>query len=335
MKKLSVLMMVFVCIFSICLVGCKKKTNDNTIRVSEVTHSIFYAPFYVAENMGYFDEQGIKISLTNAGGSDAVMTSLVSGDADVGLMGPESLVYVRNQGLTNAPIAFAQLTNCDGSFLVGREDEADDWQWENLRGKRIIGGRRGGMPAMILQYILENHNLTLGTNTANGETYIDTSIDFALNVPSFLGGTGDYCTMFEPTASQTELDGNGYIVAALGEELSDIPYTAFCSTAKYLNNHSDKLQKFMVALKKGYDYLMSAINDQIVASLKPSFSTTSDELILKSVKNYIRIGAYADNFVLSESAWNTLLDILDNAGELNGARVSYTDAVNTQFASLV
>ncbi len=335
MKKISVLLMVFVCVFSICLFGCKKKSDDNVIRVSEVTHSIFYAPFYVADNMGYFEEQGIKISLTNAGGSDAVTTALVSGNADVGLMGPEGLVYVRNQGMKDAPLAFAQLTNCDGSFLVGREDEADDWQWENLRGKHIIGGRKGGMPAMILQYILENHGLTLGENTAGGETYIDTSIDFALNVPAFLGNTGDYVTMFEPTASQTELDGNGYIVASLGEELSDIPYTAFCATANYLNNHGDKLEKFMIALKKGYDFLMSATDEQIVASLKPSFSTTSDELIVKSVKNYIGVGAYADSFVLSEAKWNKMLDILDNAGELKGGRVNHADAVNTKFASLV
>lgn len=334
MKKFSILLVIFVCVFSICLTGCKKK-NDNVIRISEVTHSVFYAPLYVAMNNGYFEDEGLKIELTNAGGSDVVMSSLISGSADIGLMGPESVVYVRNNDMQNAPIIFAQLTACDGSFIVGREDEGDSFTWENLKGKHIIGGRKGGMPAMTLQYILEQHGLKPGAELGEDvDTIIDTSIAFNLNVPSFVGGTGDYCTMFEPNASQCEVDGTGYIVAALGEELSDIPYTVFTATADYLNNNSDKLDKFMTALKKGYDYLMQATDEEIVNSLKPSFTTTSDSLILSSVKNYISIGAYAESFVLKESSWEMMQNILENAGELS-SRVDYTEAVNTSFASKV
>ena len=334
MKKFSILLVIFVCVFSICLTGCKKK-NDNVIRISEVTHSVFYAPLYVAMNNGYFEDEGLEIELTNAGGSDVVMSSLISGSADIGLMGPESVVYVRNNDMQNAPIIFAQLTACDGSFIVGREDEGDSFTWEDLKGKHIIGGRKGGMPAMTLQYILEQHGLKPGAELGEDvDTIIDTSIAFNLNVPSFVGGTGDYCTMFEPNASQCEVDGTGYIVAALGEELSDIPYTVFTATADYLNNNSDKLDKFMTALKKGYDYLMQATDEEIVNSLKPSFTTTSDSLILSSVKNYISIGAYAESFVLKESSWEMMQNILENAGELS-SRVDYTEAVNTSFASKV
>ena len=334
MKKFSILLVIFVCVFSICLTGCKKK-NDNVIRISEVTHSVFYAPLYVAMNNGYFEDEGLEIELTNAGGSDVVMSSLISGSADIGLMGPESVVYVRNNDMQNAPIIFAQLTACDGSFIVGREDEGDSFTWENLKGKHIIGGRKGGMPAMTLQYILEQHGLKPGAELGEDvDTIIDTSIAFNLNVPSFVGGTGDYCTMFEPNASQCEVDGTGYIVAALGEELSDIPYTVFTATADYLNNNSDKLDKFMTALKKGYDYLMQATDEEIVNSLKPSFTTTSDSLILSSVKNYISIGAYAESFVLKESSWEMMQNILENAGELT-SRFDYTEAVNTSFASKV
>ena len=334
MKKIAVLLVVFVGIFSIFLTGCGKK-EDNKIRLSEVTHSIFYAPLYVAINNGYFEDEGLEIELTNAGGSDTVMSSLISNSADVGLMGPESVVYVRNNGMTNAPIIFAQLTACDGSFLVGRTDEGDSFSWDNLRGKHIIGGRKGGMPAMTLKYILEQHGLKPGDELGeNVDTILDTSIAFNLTSSSFIAGTGDYCTMFDPVASQCEFDGTGYIVAALGDEVSDIPYTVFTATNDYLNNNGDKLDKFMRALKKGYDYLIGANDEQIVASLKPSFSTTDDDLILASVKNYIRIGAYADSFVLKESSWNNMLDILDNAGELK-ARVDWNDAVNTSFATKV
>lgn len=336
MKKFSILLIVFVCIFSVtaCLTGCKKK-NDDVIRISEVTHSVFYAPLYVAVNNGYFKDEGLEIEITNAGGSDVVMSSLISGSADVGLMGPESVVYVRNNGMQNAPVIFAQLTACDGSFLVGRNDEGENFNWENLKGKHIIGGRPGGMPAMTLKYILEQHGLKPGAELGDEcNTIIDTTIAFNLNVPSFLSGTGDYCTMFEPTASQCVTDNTGHIVAALGSEVSDIPYTVFTATSNYLNKHSDKLEKFVKALKKGYNYLMSASDEQIIASLKPSFTTTSDNLILTSVKNYIKIGAYADSFVLKESSWNLMQDIIDNAGELKN-RVDWNTAVNTSIVSNV
>ena len=334
MKKISVLLAIFICCFSVVFTGCKKQQN-NTIRISEVTHSIFYAPLYVAINNGYFEDEGLKIELTNAGGSDAVMTSLISKNADIGLMGPESVVYVRNNGMKNAPIIFAQLTACDGSFLVGRTDESETFTWESLNGKHIIAGRKGGMPAMTLQYILNQKGITTGEEFTNGvDTVLNTSIAFNLTASSFIAGTGDYCTMFDPTASQCEIDGTGYIVSALGDELSDIPYTCFTATSNYLKKNSVKVEKFMRALKKGYDYLISANDNQIINSLKPSFTTTSDELILASVKNYIRIGAYASSFVLKESSWNKMLDILDNANELT-SRVDWNDAVNTSFATKV
>ncbi len=334
MKKISIILVLFVSVFSVLLCACGKK-DDNTIRLSEVTHSLFYAPLYVAQNMGYFDEEGVEIELTNAGGSDTVMSSLISNSADIGLMGPESVVYVINNGMTNAPKIFAQLTACDGSFLVGRTDEGEDFSWENLRGTHIIAGRKGGMPAMTLQYILEQHGLKPGAELGEDvDTIFDTSIAFSLTASSFVAGTGDYCTMFDPTASQCEEDGTGYIVAALGDEVSDIPYTVFVATNNYLNKNGDKLNKFMRALKKGYDYLISATDTEIVSALKPSFNTTSDSLILASVKNYIRIGAYASDFVLKESSWNNMLDLIDNAGELK-SRVAWNEAVNTSFASSV
>ena len=324
----------FISAFSVMLCACGKKDED-VIRLSEVTHSVFYAPLYVAQNKGYFKDEGLEIELTNAGGSDAVMTSLISNSADIGLMGPESVVYVRNNGMTNAPIIFGQLTACDGSFLVGRNDEGENFDWNNLKGKHIIGGRPGGMPAMTLQYILEQHGLKPGAELGEEvDTIIDTTIAFNLNVPSFVSGTGDYCTMFEPLASQCELDGTGYIVAGLGEEVGDIPYTVFTATQKYLNNNGEKLEKFMRALKKGYDYLMKASDTQIIEALKPSFTTTKDELILASVKNYIRIGAYADSFVLKESSWTNMQNIIENAGELK-QRVDYATCVNTDFAKKV
>ncbi len=339
MKKLSILLVAIMSVFAVLVTttGCKKN-DDNTLRISEVTHSIFYAPLYAAMNKGYFDDEGLKIELTNAGGSDTVMTSLISNNADIGLMGPESAVYVRNNGMQNAPVIFAQLTACDGSFLVGRNAEPN-FDWANLKGKRIIAGRKGGMPAMTLEYILKKHGLKPGAELGeNVDTILDTTIAFNLTSSSFIAGTGDYCTMFDPIASQCEFDQTGNIVAALGDEVKDVPYTCFVATQNYLNNNGNKIAKFMRALKKGYNYLINANNanneTDILSALKPSFSTTDDALILASVKNYIRIGAYASNFVLKQSSWELMLDILDGAGELKN-RVEWSTAVNTTYASQV
>jgi len=235
--------------------------------------------------------------------------------------------------MQNAPVIFAQLTACDGSFMVGRTDEGETFDWNNLQGKHVIAGRKGGMPAMTLQYILEEvKGLTTGAELTDGvDVKLDTTIAFNLTTSSFVAGTGDYCTMFDPTASQCELDGTGYIVAALGDEVKNVPYTCFVATNSYLKNNSNKLDKFMRALKKGYTYLVNATDTQIINALKPSFTTTSDELILASVKNYLRIGAYASSFELTESSWNNMLDIIDNAGELTN-RVAWNDAVNNSYA---
>ena len=336
MKKISILLVMFFAIFSsLTFVGCGKKDN-NTVRISEVTHSLFYAPLYVAMNNGYFKDEGLKIELTNAGGSDTVMSALISKSADVGLMGPESCVYVRNNGMKNAPKIFAQLTACDGSFLVGRSEYDGEFDWNSLIGSHIIAGRKGGMPAMTLQYILEViHGLTTGAELSDGvDVKLDTTIAFNLTTSSFVAGTGDYCTMFDPTATQCEFDETGYIVAALGDEVKDVPYTCFVATDSYLKNNGSKINKFMKALKKGYDYLVDATDEEILTALKPSFNTTSDELIVASVRNYLRIGAYASSFELKESSWNNMLDIIDNAGELS-SRVAWNDAVNNSFAKKV
>ncbi len=334
MKKISSFFVVIavLCVAMFSLVGCGGG-NENVIRISEVTHSLFYAPFYAAINKGYFKEYNIEIDLNNAGGSDGVMTALISNSADVGLMGPESVVFVNNKGMANAPVIFAQLTACDGSFLVGRNaEEVDNFDWSNLQNKHIIAGRKAGMPAMTLQYILNEMGLTTGLEDEDVDVILDTSIPFNLNTPTFISGTGDYCTMFEPTASQCVEDGTGYIVSALGEKLSNVPYTCFTASSKFLNNNNEKLTNFVKALKKGYDFVISASDSELIEALKPSFKTTKDSLIISAVRNYLRIGAYAESCLLGETAWEQMLDIIDNAGELK-ARVNYTTAVNTQIAT--
>ena len=187
-KFLSIMLATFVAIISISLVACSEKKG--VVKVNEVTHSIFYAPFYVAIEKGYFKEEGIEIDLTNGGGSDASMTALLSNSADIALLGPETGIYTLSGGAKDYPIIFAQLTKRDGSFLVSRKSEPN-FKWSDLIGKEIIAGRRGGSPAMSLEYALNKNGLFNGENVT-----LNFDIQFNLTTAAFESGTGDYVTMF-------------------------------------------------------------------------------------------------------------------------------------------
>lgn len=327
MKRIAIFLALLISMVSVIFAGC----GSNKLRLNEVTHSIFYSPFYAAINLGYFADEDIEIELTNGGGSDQSMTALLSGGVDIALLGPETAVYVAAEGAQNLPIIFGQLTKRDGSFLVGRNSEPD-FEWSDLAGKEIIGGRRGGNPAMSLQYAVELAGLTVGTGV--GQANINLDVAFNLVVGAFDGGQGDYCTMFEPVASEFVAAGKGYIVASVGEQSGEIPFTCFMAKQSYINNNPDKIERFLRAVMRGYNYLMAANDEQIVAALKPSFSTTPDSLIVSSVRNYIRIDAWNSTPVMSLSAFNRLQTIMENAGELD-EHVAFNTIVDNKYAEKV
>lgn len=325
MKKFAIFLALIVGSVSVVFVGCG---NDNVIRLNEVTHSIFYAPFYAAINLGYFEEEGIEIDLTNGGGSDQSMTALLSGSADIALLGPETAVYVVGEGASNTPVIFGQLTKRDGSLLVGRVEEPS-FSWEILAGKEIIGGRRGGSPAMSLQMAVELAGLEVGVGV--GQCNINLDVAFDLVVGAFEAGQGDYCTMFEPTASEYVAAGKGYIVASVGEASGEIPFTCFMAMQSYIDSNEEKIEKFLKAVIKGYNYLVEATDEEILTALRSSFSTTSDSIIISSVRNYIAYDAWMSTPVMSEESFTRLQDMMDNAGELE-KRVNFADVVDNTYA---
>ncbi len=331
MKKLLIFLTCAVISFVSLLgfAGCDKKDN-NVIRVNEVTHSIFYAPFYVAIEMGYFEEEGLKIELTNGGGSDVSMTALISNNADVILAGPETVVYVVNEGKQNAPVIFGQLTKRDGSFLIGRNPEPN-FDWSNLAGKEVIAGRRGGMPAMTLQYVMEHVG---NINLDDGVTNFNLDVAFNMTVGAFEGGQGDYVTMFEPTASEYIKAGKGYRIASIGVSSGEVPYTAFISTSKYLKNNSNKAEKFLRAVQKGYNACMTGDIDVVSKALQKSFSTSSLESVKDSLVSYKSIDAWNSTPVMKESAYNNLIAIMKNAGELKND-VEFSKVVDNTIASKI
>ena len=309
------------------LTGCKKNAESSLtpVTLNEVAHSIFYAPQYAAIELGYFEEEGIDLTLVNGAGADKVMTALVSGDADIGFMGSEASIYTYIQGDDDYAVNFAQLTQRAGNFLVGRTPEAD-FKWENLIGKKVLGGRAGGMPQMVFEYILKKNGIDPKTDLT-----MDQSIQFGLTAAAFTSDQSDYTVEFEPFATGLELEGNGYVVASLGTDSGYVPYTAYCAKKSYLAMHPDLIQRFTSALQKGMDYVNSHTAEEIAKTIQPQFSDTPLENITKIVKRYQDQDTWKENLIFERSSFELLENILEEAGELQ-TRVPYEDLVTTEFA---
>lgn len=305
--------------------ACKKDNDIKTIELNEVTHSVFYAPLYLAIENGYFEDEDIKINLTNGGGADKSMTAILSGTAHIGLMGPETVIYVHNQGKQDAPKVFGQLTQKDGAFLVSRQAEPD-FKWENLKGKEILAGRKGGVPAMTFEYILKETGFEIGKDYT-----LNFDVQFNLMTSAFLNGTADYCTVFEPTASEYQAENKWYIVASVGEKGGEIPYTSFIALDSYIQNNRDTLLSFMKALKKAHEFIDTHTELEVAQAIVKQFPSTTIQSIETSVKSYKSINSWKKNLQATEASFTRLQNIMENAGELS-ERVAFEKLVNNTIA---
>ena len=305
-----------------------KQDGLTTVKVNEVTHSIFYAPLYLADSLGYFEEENIKIELTNGGGADNVMSAVLSGDAHIGFCGPEAGLYVLIGGSTDVPTVFGQLTKRDGSFLVSRTPEPN-FAWGNLAGKEILAGRKGGVPAMTFEYVLKQHNLFNGTNVT-----LNYDVAFNLMVSAFEAGTADYCTMFDPVAYEYEASGKGYVVASVGEASGEVPYTCFMAKDSWLNKNKATAKGFLRAVMKAHKYIEENSAETVAPYLTAYFEGTSVESVSASIKRYTEIDSWQKGLQMQESSFNRLQDIIDNAGELT-RRVEMNELVNNDLAKEV
>lgn len=310
-----------------CFAGCNKD-DDNVIRLNEVTHSLFYTPQYLAMALGYFKEEGLTVEITNGSGADNVMTALLTNEADIGLMGCEANIYVYLQGKKDYPKVIGQLTKRDGSFLVARTN-MPNFDYSGIDNYTVLMGRRGGMPAMILQYVLNNKGYVNGENIT-----MDYSLQFGALGPAFTGGTGDLVPLFEPAASQVVKDGKGYIVSSIGMDSGEIPYTCYTATPKYLKNNPDKVEKFLKAVWRGTEYAMSHSAEDCAKLVEPYFTGTSMDLLIKAIDNYKTHDTWTTTPVTDKAAFERIQDIMENAGELS-KRVSYDTIVDNSAASKV
>ena len=313
-------------LLSVALCGCSKNEELTTVRVNEVTHSVFYAPQYVAMSLGFFEEEGLQVELTNGGGADKVMTAVVSGQSDIGLAGPESCIYVYNQGKEDYPVIFAQLTKRDGSFLVGRT--AEDFSWENLRGKTIIGGRKGGVPEMTLEYVMAQNGVT-----PHVDAVVDTSVQFNMMAGAFTGGQGDYVALFEPTATEVVEAGKGYILCSIGEESGEIPYTAYFASQSYMAENPAVVQGFTNAIARAQRWIAQHSDREVAEAMAAQFPDTSVELLEKVTARHRAIDAWNSTPVMEQSALERLETVMEHAGELTREQwVDFEKLVDNSFA---
>ncbi len=329
---IAILVIVITVMTIITVKNAKHDTNNvkeiKTIKVNEVTRSVFYAPQYVAIHEGFFEENGIKLELTTAQGSDAVMTSVLSGQTDIGFAGPETSIYVYNEGKEDYTQVFAQLTKRDGAFLVAREDN-NNFKWKDLEGKTIIPGRKGGMPYMTFEYVLKKNGLKPGENVT-----LDDSIKFDLMAGAFTSGNADYVTLFEPTASMTEKQGKGYIVASIGEAGGEIPYTAYCAKKSYIEKNQDIIQGFTNAIYKGEKWVKEHSSKEIAEAISEFFPNTDIDILTSSIESYKKIDAWCERPVMKEEAFNRLQEVMTEAGELK-QKAPYEKIVNNKYAEQV
>ena len=309
------------------LCACSRSSDSGrtAVTLNEVAHSIFYAPQYAAIELGYFEEEGIDLTLQTGFGADKTMTALISGDADIGFMGSEASIYTYAQGADDYAVNFAQLTQRAGNFLVARQPDSD-FSWEKLRGAVVLGGRAGGMPEMIFEYILKQHGIS-----PSEDLTIDQCIDFGLTAAAFMENDADYTVEFEPHATKLEQEGAGYVVASLGVESGYVPYTAYCAKSSYLDAHPDIIQSFTNAIQKGLDYVNSHTAEEIAAVIAPQFSDTDSETLTAIVARYLEQDTWKTDTVFSEESFRLLQNILLDAKELEET-VPYEKLVTTVFS---
>lgn len=326
--RISLVLSIVTLIFTVPLLFCGCKKDEGTLKdvtLNEVAHSIFYAPQYVAIENGYFEEEGINLKLVTGFGADKVMTALISGEAQIGFMGSESSIYAYNEGNSDYAVNFAQLTQRAGNFLVSRKP-IDNFSWDMLKGTTILGGRAGGMPEMVLEYILKNNGIDISTDLE-----IVQNIDFGLTGGAFAGGQGDFTVEFEPHATSLEKEGTGYVVASLGVDSGYVPYTAYSAKKSYINKNPEIIQGFTNALQRGMEYVNSHSSEDIAKVIAPQFPDTDADTIAVIVERYKSQDTWKNDLVFSKESFTLLQDILYEAGVIK-EYAPYSDLVDTGFA---
>ena len=311
--------------------GCSTQQEVSTltpVRLNEVVHSVFYAPQYVAQELGFFEEEGLDVTVSIGNGADKSMTALLSDSADIALLGTEAGIYVYNEGKADYPKAFAQLTQRAGNFLVSRVEEPN-FEWSDLKGKSVIGGRLGGMPELVLEYVIKGNGMVIGEDME-----IINNIDFSSTAGAFTGNVGDYTVEFEPVATTLEQNGSGYIVASLGEASGYVPYTVYMAQDTFLSEHPEVIEAFTRAIYRGQQWVETHTSAEIAEVILPQFTESDVETLTTIIERYKAQDTWKTDPVFSEEGFTLIQDIMEQGGELS-QRVPFNDLVRNEFAEKV
>ena len=315
MKKIYVLFALISVVFStFVLTSCDK--TKNKITIAEVTHSVFYAPQYIAMSEKIFEKYGLDVEIILASGADKVMATLLSSDAEIGLMGPEASIYVYAQGRNDYAITFAQLTQKDGTFIVGRE-KIEDFKLEDLSGKSILGGRRGGMPLMTLEYVLKEANLQPKKDDPTANINVRTDVAFAAMAGAFISGEGDFTTLFEPTATELELAGKGYILGSVGNYTDDVAYTCYQALKSYIDKNDEQIINFTKAIAESITWTFNHTAEEVALSIHQFFKETDIKILTNAIQRYMDIDVWSRDPYLGENEFKHLQNIIISSGELD------------------
>lgn len=312
-------------------VGCSTQQEETAltpVRLNEVVHSVFYAPQYVAQELGFFEEEGLEVTVAIGNGADKSMTALLSDSADIALLGTEAGIYVYNEGKEDYPKAFAQLTQRAGNFLVSRVEEPD-FEWNDLKGKSVIGGRLGGMPELVLEYVIKENGMAIGEDME-----IINNIDFSSTAGAFTGNVGDYTVEFEPVATTLEQNGSGYIVASLGEASGYVPYTVYMARDDFMTEHPEIIEAFTRAIYRGQQWVENHTSAEIAEVILPQFSESDVETLTTIIERYKAQDTWKTDPIFSEEGFTLIQDIMEQGGELS-QRVPFDDLVRNEFAEKV
>lgn len=302
-----------------------EESNLKSVKVAEVTHSVFYAPQYVAHALGYFEEEGLDVEIMLTAGADKVTAAVLSNDVQIGFCGSEATIYVYNQGEKDYLVNFAGLTKRDGSFLVSRK-KYDNFTLDDLKGKYVVGGRKGGMPEMTFEWALKENGINPKTDLT-----IDTSIAFAAMQGAFIGGTGDFVTLFEPNALQVEKQGLGYVVASIGELGGVVPYTAYNARKSYIEENPDVIEGFTKAIQKGIDYVYNHTDLEVAQVLLDYFPDTSLNDLTQIVNRYRSIDSWFKTTYIEEENFNHIQTIMESANELD-KKAPFSELVDNTYS---
>lgn len=328
MKKIisSIIVIIGIMVWgSILIFNNNKDTKLTKVKLAEVTHSVFYAPQYVALSEGYFEQENLDVELILTPGADKVAAAVLSGDVQIGFCGPEATIYVYNSSEQDYLVTFAGLTKRDGSFLVSRK-KMDNFKLDDLKGKYVIGGRKGGVPEMTFEWALKQHGID-----PKKDLTIDTSVAFAAMQGAFIGGTGDFVTLFEPVALQIEKQGYGHVVASIGQLGGEVPYTAYNARKSYIKEHPKVIEGFTKAINQGLTFVKEKSNEEIANSIYKFFPDLTLNELISVVKRYKEQDTWLTTTNLTEESFNHLQEIMISAGELQ-TKAPFKDLVDNSFS---